>query len=1845
MRSSQTWQRVVWLFLCTSTIFIAIFLSYPTQPTAAQTEPESRTPINTVPTINASLASGPPEEAVTLSGMGVISQTTLRLHWRYNNKSTPIAVVNIPQGPDSDYAYSFSTRIPADATPGQSVQACATLPTADSSLYCTPISVTEIEPATISGVISTTYFSPSELPSIIIFDPGERSIKYSTQINPDGSFNFPSVRPGAYQAEMVGVISQTLGWDRFTVFSGDVVTDLLSIARTTVPEGETPDDFAPACTYGRVTNLRGGYLNLTKQKLHDYIEGVPLDIFMEADVQAADIAHVEFIVTNDAGYSEVTTDSSAPYETSFNIAPLTIDNDLNPFLDQRYYVRAVIVSTNGDREEVCGSNARFRLFKSPISPDSIRNGEISFVDNRYEFSGILDSDKLPADYAWDISYFGFLANEIDIELPFEGTYFVDSGLMRLEVTADSRGTLMGFDLWDGTRNVPITYMEGRQYSPQYIEFPLGPNGETQVTEIANFADAMSLYEGTVWSGWGIVDVNVALDLGIEGTVELAGDVRPFAGEADITMNPVATPSADMSVYVDILLGVAKAGANVVTTIDLGLPLKADIRPSTAEEPETVAFGDHCLAVAMDLYAWARVNLWFWKSKWRTGPYNLLEYPDSNGCRLSGRAMQTLDPELDLSASPFVATSPDGRHLQVQVINQAGADGFIPIVVARWADPNTGDFGNIELVSTPGESVLDPVAAVFGNTGHAIVIWTQNSLSETDPEPSDIYGILNYQDLMYSYYDGTSWSTPAALKVDTTTPYADGSVDLSADSSGVTAVWVRDTDGDASTNDDKRIMAIHGIENSGSFSWDTGSETELGGYLNATSPDAALNSSIMADSPRSFQVNSTADLADMALGDGICMASNGHCTLRAAIQESNASADMETIYLPSGTITMTLNGRDEDLAATGDFDIRNPVTIIGAGRDATKIEGNFVDRIFEQSDSTADLDLQHLTLTGGDVFGNGGGILSRADLSLYEVTILSNFADNGGGIYSERGRVEISNTTIDSNVANFDGGAGLYISNTLSTLARNIYIQQSAIVRNNSLGNGSGLYQDGRNTFVVITSTTFSQNGMAFEGGAIYHTDGQITLNNVTIADNQTNGGSAIVNLNNGTTFQIENSIIGFNLNAGSNCSGVLLDSQGSNINYDNSCFSDPLDQLTTDPMLGTLDYHDGTTLNYDLQAGSPAIDMGNVFTCEYHDQRGVRMLIDGTIDGTNRCDIGAHEAFSANALNTQPSVDRRGGKIVLAWTVDADSNVGTSVDRRLMVAEWNDLTDIWDVDMPLALPNHVDSADIAYNSHANSTQLVFLYHNLLPDGETRAGVFTDQAEVWTAEKPDNGSWQQGSPMQSENYGELVRGEAPRIDTVEATGESVILFRRFGDPSTRAGLGQMAMATRQMHQTDFRPATITDIAGEVAAVSLAIDPRDGGALMASEQRFFEGFNRATSDQRAPSTTSWPTYSSDTLLVSLAETADPALEADIILSQEYVPVGDTVTLTTTLINLGRGTASDMTVSLYRDQIDGANLVTSQLINGPFALSDSQQLSFTVTTLTPEETLYLQVTSPVTDTTDSNNTISTTLRPLSPPTVVTAIASDFSDTQIQLSWEAPQTGTADTYRVLRSTTSGTNYQLVGETGNTSFTDDLSVEPNVRAALADTYYYAIQAVDAAGSTSAYSDEAIFTATDDVQLALTAPTSTVYLTDTMQITIDVQSDAVEVDQISAQLQFDPTIFQVSQIEAGTMWATVISQTVDNTAGTLNFVATATAPYPSGTFSAAIVTLTPLTTTTSSDISFTFATGSASDILFDNDSLLSGHTDLTLSVAEWVNTEPTDPTDPTDPTEPTVRLYLPFITR
>lgn len=439
----------------------------------------------------------------------------------------------------------------------------------------------------------------------------------------------------------------------------------------------------------------------------------------------------------------------------------------------------------------------------------------------------------------------------------------------------------------------------------------------------------------------------------------------------------------------------------------------------------------------------------------------------------------------------------------------------------------------------------------------------------------------------------------------------------------------------------------------------------------------------------FTVNSPLDAPDANPGDGVCATAAGLCTLRAAIQEANATPAADTVSVPPGTYLLTLTGRGEDFATAGDLDIRQPLSILGAGAANTVIDGNGADRIFHvigpislqlsgltlrngnvprPADISADggggaiyvvgggsLTLNNvvasantatsgaiaiddggsLTVTGSTISGNttsfGGGIFSNGRDTVTNTTLSGNTASSSGGaIYQRLGSVSVVNSTISGNAASSSavGGGGLLVAAGASAT-----IAASLLNANSANNNGGAIHSRGS---LSLANATLSGNTARGSGGGIYAGGGSATLSNATLAANSADvQGGAVVSA--GSSITVRNTILSTSAASG-NCGGQIT-SLGYNLDSGQTCsLNGPGDLVSVNPQLGSLQNNGGTTMTHALLPGSPAIDAGNQSppgsggtVCEATDQRGQRRPTDGNGDGVARCDIGAFEAATATA--------------------------------------------------------------------------------------------------------------------------------------------------------------------------------------------------------------------------------------------------------------------------------------------------------------------------------------------------------------------------------------------------------------------------------------------------------------------------------------------------------------------------------------------------------------------------------------------------------------------------------------
>jgi predicted outer membrane repeat protein len=279
----------------------------------------------------------------------------------------------------------------------------------------------------------------------------------------------------------------------------------------------------------------------------------------------------------------------------------------------------------------------------------------------------------------------------------------------------------------------------------------------------------------------------------------------------------------------------------------------------------------------------------------------------------------------------------------------------------------------------------------------------------------------------------------------------------------------------------------------------------------------------------FRVNSNADAVDARPGDGVCATASGGCTLRAAVQESNARGDHNAIHFPAGVFSLTIGGRNEDSAAAGDLDITRDVSIFGAGTAATTVQANLIDRIFDVHPQVLAFTLGEMTLRDGSADAPGGAVRvrfeTRSTLTAPRVRIVSclfagNTATNGGAIATGiatgsfnadllRPTVEIINSAFDGNHATVDAGA-ISISETYRT---SIELSRFGTYEaNDARFDGGAIRSDTtKGQELSIAWSIFATNVAGESGGAIRTSgyDGTFNLSRNAFIGNQAKQGGAI----------------------------------------------------------------------------------------------------------------------------------------------------------------------------------------------------------------------------------------------------------------------------------------------------------------------------------------------------------------------------------------------------------------------------------------------------------------------------------------------------------------------------------------------------------------------------------------------------------------------------------------------------------------------------------------------------------------------------------------------------------------
>jgi CSLREA domain-containing protein len=350
--------------------------------------------------------------------------------------------------------------------------------------------------------------------------------------------------------------------------------------------------------------------------------------------------------------------------------------------------------------------------------------------------------------------------------------------------------------------------------------------------------------------------------------------------------------------------------------------------------------------------------------------------------------------------------------------------------------------------------------------------------------------------------------------------------------------------------------------------------------------------LRAWNPLAITVSSTLDKVDADPGDGVCAtAAPVTCTLRAAVQESNASTGPDVVTLaPATTYGLTLAGTNEDLAATGDLDVTGDLTLHGSG---AVLDVQNLDRGLQELGSSLAVDNLMLTRASAAVDNQGGTVT----LSGVTVTSSTNLLTSTGGSISvvDSSASALTGTGISSSGATTINRTSISGGTICGAFSANVTITASLFT-----GCTNGLAFGGPVTNVVtIANSTVSQTSTAFDGYGI-----NANANPITVVSSTLTGARGLEIVTNNALSRVTNTIIANRSGFGPNCSNTVV-SGGYNLVSDASCSMAATGDLqNTAANLGALAANGGPTMTHLPNAGSPAIDTGDP-GCTGTDQRGV----------------------------------------------------------------------------------------------------------------------------------------------------------------------------------------------------------------------------------------------------------------------------------------------------------------------------------------------------------------------------------------------------------------------------------------------------------------------------------------------------------------------------------------------------------------------------------------------------------------------------------------------------------------
>lgn len=160
-------------------------------------------------------------------------------------------------------------------------------------------------------------------------------------------------------------------------------------------------------------------------------------------------------------------------------------------------------------------------------------------------------------------------------------------------------------------------------------------------------------------------------------------------------------------------------------------------------------------------------------------------------------------------------------------------------------------------------------------------------------------------------------------------------------------------------------------------------------------------------------------------------------------------------------------------------------------------------------TNASVTLENITITKGNISGQGGGIYVAGTLNLNNSIVTENESLSGGGIYVA-GTLNVNNGTKITNNTASNCGAGIYVCNGMLNFSGNSEISGNIATGTGSLNGGGGIYlEESTLTSGTATSVLLKNNKAYKNGGGIFISQSSIAnINHFEITENIANSQNA-----------------------------------------------------------------------------------------------------------------------------------------------------------------------------------------------------------------------------------------------------------------------------------------------------------------------------------------------------------------------------------------------------------------------------------------------------------------------------------------------------------------------------------------------------------------------------------------------------------------------------------------------------------------------------------------------------------------------------------------------------------------